>query len=131
MYRRGARGGRRRPQFEQEEHVQIDLQQTHERVTVLAPKGRLDMSSAPAFRERVRQLIDSGVNQLVVDFGEVSFVDSSGLGAVIGGLKLARRAGGDLRIARPNQQVLLVLDLTSLNRVLQPYGSLEEALAGF
>ena len=117
--------------IEQEDHVQIDLQQASERVTVLAPKGRLDMSSAPAFRERVRQLIDAGTSQLVVDFGEVSFVDSSGLGAVIGGLKLSRQAGGDLRIARPNQQVLLVLDLTSLNRVLQPYASLEEALAGF
>jgi anti-sigma B factor antagonist len=117
--------------IEQEDHVQIDLQQASERVTVLAPKGRLDMSSAPAFRERVRQLIDAGTSQLVVDFGEVSFVDSSGLGAVIGGLKLSRQSGGDLRIARPNQQVLLVLDLTSLNRVLQPYASLEEALAGF
>jgi anti-sigma B factor antagonist len=50
---------------------------------------------------------------------------------VIGGLKVARQAGGDLRIARPNQQVQLVLDLTSLNQVLRPYGSLEEALAGF
>jgi anti-sigma B factor antagonist len=117
-------------QLGQEDHVQIDLQQAHERVTVLAPKGRLDMSSAPAFRERVKQLVESGQTQLVVDLEEVSFVDSSGLGAVIGGLKVARQAGGDLRIARPNQQVLLVLDLTSLNRVLRPYGSLEEALAG-
>jgi anti-anti-sigma factor len=107
--------------------VQIDLQQTHERVTVVSPKGRLDMSSAPAFRSQVREL----VTHLVVDLHDVSFVDSSGLGAVIGGLKVARQAGGDLRIARPNQQVQLVLDLTSLNQVLRPYGSLEEALAGF
>src|SRR2546429_996721 len=114
----------------QEDYVQIDLQQAHERVTVVAPKGRLDMSSAPAFRERVKQLVESGATHLVVDLGGVTFVDSSGLGAVIGGLKVARQAGGDLRIARPNQQVLLVLDLTSLNRVLQPYGTLEEALSG-
>jgi anti-anti-sigma factor len=110
--------------------VRIDLQQTHERVTVVTPNGRLDMSSAPAFRERVRQLVDSGAARLVVDMGEVSFVDSSGLGAIIGGLKVTRQAGGDLRIARPNQQVQLVLDLTSLNRVLRPYGSLDEAMAG-
>jgi anti-anti-sigma factor len=115
----------------QEDHLQIDLQQTHERVTVVSPKGRLDMSSAPAFRSQVRQLVESGSTHLVVDLHDVSFVDSSGLGAVIGGLKVARQAGGDLRIARPNQQVQLVLDLTSLNQVLRPYGSLEEALAGF
>ncbi|HKF74834.1 MAG TPA: STAS domain-containing protein [Candidatus Dormibacteraeota bacterium] len=110
--------------------MQIELQQARERVTVLAPKGRLDMSTAPLFRERVRELVASGAAHLVVDLEDVTFVDSSGLGAVIGGLKAARQAGGDLRIARPNQQVLLVLDLTSLNRVLRPYGSLEEALAG-
>src|SRR5215469_12128365 len=113
-----------------EDAVQIELQQARERVTVLAPKGRLDMSTAPLFRERVRELVASGAAHLVVALEDVTFVDSSGLGAVIGGLKAARQAGGDLRIARPNQQVLLVLDLTSLNRVLRPYGSLEEALAG-
>jgi len=111
--------------------VQIDMQQEHGRVTVLGPRGRLEMASAPAFREQVKQLVESGVTRLVVDLGEVSFVDSSGLGAVIGGLKLARQAGGDLRVARANQQVLLVLDLTSLNRVLRPYSTVEEAVGAF
>jgi anti-sigma B factor antagonist len=111
--------------------LQIDMQPEHGRVTVLAPRGRLDMASAPAFREQVKQLIESGTTRLVVDLGEVSFVDSSGLGAVIGGLKVARQAGGDLRVARANQQVLLVLDLTSLNRVLRPYGTVDEAVAAF
>jgi anti-sigma B factor antagonist len=110
--------------------VQIEMQQAHERVTVVAPKGRLDMASASSFRERVLQLVQSGSTHLVIDLAEVSFVDSSGLGAIIGGLKVARQAGGELRIARPNQQVLLVLDLTSLNRVLEPYGTVEEAVAG-
>lgn len=111
--------------------MRADVKQGHERVEVMAPKGRLDMASAPAFRERVKQLVESGSHRLIVDLGEVSFVDSSGLGAVIGGLKVARQAGGDLRIARANEQVKLVLELTSLNRLLQPYESLEEALEGF
>jgi len=111
--------------------LQIEMQPEHGRVTVLAPRGRLDMASAPAFREQVKQLIESGTIRLVVDLGEVSFVDSSGLGAVIGGLKVARQAGGDLRVARANQQVMLVLDLTSLNRVLRPYTTVEEAVAAF
>jgi anti-sigma B factor antagonist len=111
--------------------LQIEMQPEHGRVTVLAPRGRLDMASAPAFREQVKQLIESGTIRLVVDLGGVSFVDSSGLGAVIGGLKVARQAGGNLRVARANQQVLLVLDLTSLNRVLPPYTTVEEAVAAF
>jgi anti-sigma B factor antagonist len=111
--------------------VRADVTQGQKRVEVMEPKGRLDMASAPAFRERVKQLVESGSDRLIVDLGEVSFVDSSGLGAVIGGLKVARQAGGDLRIARANEQVKLVLELTSLNRLLHPYVTLEQALEGF
>ena len=63
------------------------------RGAVLAPRGRLDLATAPAFREHVTQLVDSGVAHIVVDLGTVSFVDSSGLGALISGLK---RAGIEL-----------------------------------
>jgi anti-sigma B factor antagonist len=113
----------------QENAVDVEVQQGPEQVAVLNPRGRLDVASTTAFRGQVRQLVDSGVSRLVVDLGDVSFVDSSGLGAILGGLKAARQNGGDLRIARPNEQVRLVLELTSLNLVLQPYGSLEEALS--
>jgi anti-sigma B factor antagonist len=89
------------------------------------------MASAAEFRDSVKGLVESGCRHLVVDLQEVSFVDSSGLGSIVGGLKAARNAGGELRIARPNQQVLLVLDLTSLNRVLEPYATVEEAAASF
>jgi len=88
-----------------EELVQIDSRQQDGRVTVVSPSGRLDMAAAPAFREQVRALVTAGAARLVVDLGDVTFVDSSGLGAVIGGLRLARQAGGDLRIARPTDQV--------------------------
>ena len=57
-------------------------------------------------------------------------MDSSGLGAVIGGLKQASQAGGDLRIAALNPQVMTILKLTNLDRVLRPYGSVAEALRG-
>jgi len=69
--------------------------------------------------------------RLVVDLGAVTFIDSSGFGALIGGLKAARQAGGDLRIARPTNQALVVLKLTSLDRVLRPFASVEEAVAGY
>ena len=110
--------------------MQIDSRQQDGRVTVVSPRGRLDMAAAPAFREKVRALVTEGAARLVVDLGDVTFVDSSGLGAVIGGLRLARQAGGDLRIARPADQVKMVLDITSLVRVLKPYRTLEEATTG-
>src|ERR1700704_1980852 len=93
----------------QEARLELDDRQADGHARIMRPEGRLDMASAPALRHQMRQLMDSGVAKLVLDMTEVSFVDSSGLGAIISGLKLARQAGGDLRIACPNQQVLVVL----------------------
>ena len=99
-------------------------------VTVVRPRGRLDMQSAQGLRQELAQLADAGQPRLVLDLEGVGFMDSSGLGAIISGLKAARQNGGDLRIARANEQVRLVLQLTSLDRVLHPYESVEEAGSG-
>jgi anti-anti-sigma factor len=58
----------------------------------------------------------------------VPFIDRSSLGALISVLKAARQAGGDLCIARPDEQPLTVLELTTLDRLLKPYTTVEEAL---
>lgn len=89
--------------------------------------GRLNMVSAAALRETVAVALASGRTRIVVDLSEVDFVDSSGLGALIGCLKSARQSGGDLRIAKPTAQVAMVLRLSNLDRVLKSYGSTEEA----
>ena len=93
--------------------------------------GRSDLLSAAEVRKRLAQIIADGNRRLIVDLAEVPFIDSSGLAALISGLKAARLAGGDLRIARPNDQARSVLEITSLNRVLRPYSTVEEALAGY
>lgn len=95
---------------------------------VVEPSGRLDMVGAGPVRKAVTELVGDG-RRLVVDLDAVEFLDSSGLGALIACLKSARQAGGDLRIARPNEQVMLVLQLTSMDTVLRPWGSVEDALA--
>jgi len=61
----------------------------------------------------------------------VSFVDSTGLGSVIAGLRQLRSKDGHLRLAAPNQQVQLVLELTTLDRIFTYYATVEDALAGF
>jgi anti-sigma B factor antagonist len=73
--------------------------------------------------------VAGGDNRLVVDLSETQFLDSSGLGALIAGLKTTRQAGGDLRIARPNEQVTMVLELTQMNTVLRPYPTVEAAFS--
>jgi anti-anti-sigma factor len=96
-------------------------------VVVLKPEGRLNMVAAPAVREAVASIVDGGRSKVAVDLSGVEFIDSSGLGALISGLKTTRQAGGDLRIAGANDQVKLVLSLTNLERVLTPYDTVENA----
>ena len=111
--------------------MELMLETPSEGVAVVRLTGRLDLLSAANVRKRLGEAVAEGRRHLVVDLGEVTFIDSSGLGALIGALKSARQAGGDLRIARPGEQARVVLELTTLDRVLRPYDTVEEALAGF
>ncbi|MBO0841711.1 MAG: STAS domain-containing protein [Nocardioides sp.] len=95
---------------------------------VLAPEGKFNLVAAPPLGARIDDLVASGKARLVIDLAAVDFIDSSGLGALIGGLKTARKQGGDLRIAAAGDQVRAVLKLTNLDRILSPYATVEEAL---
>ena len=97
---------------------------------VIRFQGRLNMVAAPRLRAAVGDSVATGHPRVVVDLSGTEFMDSSGLGALIAGLKATRSAGGDLRIAGPTAQVATVLELTNLDRVLRPYESVEAALSG-
>jgi anti-sigma B factor antagonist len=98
---------------------------------VLAPEGKFNLVAAPPIKARIDDLVAGGKARLVVDLHAVDFIDSSGLGALIGGLKSARQQGGDLRIAAAGNQVRAVLKLTNLDRILSPYETVEEAAHGW
>lgn len=94
---------------------------------VIRPEGRLNMVAAPDLREQLHSMVREGHTRLVVDLSAVDSIDSSGLGALISGLKVARQSGGDLRIAAPGEQAVAVLELTNLNRVLKSYDDADGA----
>ncbi len=97
---------------------------------VVTPEGRLTMVSAGELKAVVDRAVAAGRTLVVVDLADTTFMDSSGLGALVGGLRSTRGAGGDLRIARVNEQVRTVLELTTMDRVLRPYDTVEGALDG-
>ncbi|MBX7450889.1 STAS domain-containing protein [Mycolicibacterium sp. 3033] len=99
-------------------------------VAVVRADTRLTMVSAPGLRKELYDIVENGTARIVVDLAATEFIDSSGLGALISGLKLARQAGGDLRIASVNEQVRTVLELTNLDRILIAYDSPENAFDG-
>jgi anti-sigma B factor antagonist len=111
--------------------LEVQSRQVDNGVTVVAPTGRLDVAGAPALKDAISEAVKNGQPRVVLDMEGVSFVDSTGLGSVIAALKQIRGSQGDLRLAAPNQQVRVVLELTTLDRVFPYYSTVEEALTGF
>lgn len=95
---------------------------------VLSPQGRLTVVSTPQLRDEVAARLEAGDRLIVVDLSGTTFVDSSGLGALVSCLKSARQVGGDLRLVAPTEQVSMVLRLTNLDRILKPRASVAAAL---
>ena len=111
--------------------LEVQTRQADNGVTVVAPTGRLDVAGAPALKDAIGEVAKDGPARIVIDMEGVSFVDSTGLGSVISALKQVRSREGELRLAAPNQQVRVVLELTTLDRVFPYYATVEEALSGF
>jgi|SRR5450756_538948 anti-sigma B factor antagonist len=111
--------------------LEVQTRQAENGVTVVAPTGRLDVAGAPTLKDAISETVKNGHPKVVIDLEGVSFVDSTGLGSVIAALKQIRSSAGDLRLAAPNQQVRVVLELTTLDRVFPYFATVEEALTGF
>ena len=106
--------------------LQTALLDGGERLFSLA--GRLDAASAPALQAALEEALADGETRLLVELSAIEFLDSTGLGILVGGLKAARKAGGDLRLVSPSPPVARLLRLTTLDRVFRV---LESAGAGW
>jgi anti-sigma B factor antagonist len=97
---------------------------------VLTVRGEVDITTTPRVRSQLISLLSEGEPQLIVDLEGVQFMDSSGLGALVAALKLARSRSGELRLVCEGQRsVRKVLEVTGLERVLDRFDSVEAATA--
>ena len=101
---------------------------TLDRWTVVAVIGELDVHGAPRVRAQLIDLMRDGACDFVMDLDEVTFIDSTGLGVLIGALKRVRSMGGDLRVVATCDPTLRLLRLTGLHRVLAPYETPADAV---
>ena len=97
--------------------------------TVISVSGEIDVYTAPSLRERLNELVASGHYDLVVDMEGVEFLDSTGLGVLVGGLKRVRSHDGTLRLVCAQEKILKVFRITGLTKVFPIHATLEEALA--
>lgn len=107
------------------------VEQQDSATSVVHLGGRLDITSAAAAKRLFGETVQAGTARLVVDLAGITFIDSSGLSALVSGLRASRQAGGDLRIAAAGEQPKAVLALTSLDQIFRLYPTVAEALDGF
>lgn len=98
--------------------------------TVVTASGELDVHTAPALKEQLDALSQVPNPCLIVDLGEVGFIDSTGLGVLVSTLKHVRESGGSLDVVVASPRVLRVFALTGLDVVIPLHATLDEALAG-
>ncbi|MCB0918691.1 MAG: STAS domain-containing protein [Actinobacteria bacterium] len=95
---------------------------------VVAVAGELDVYTAPKLEKVLTELIAGGSVNVVVDLGGVSFLDSTGLGAMVKGLKRAKEAGGTLQVVASDERVVKVFRITGLDAVMSLQGDLDAVL---
>jgi len=95
---------------------------------VLRVTGEVDVYTAPMLRDQIRELAAKGAVHLIADLGGVDFLDSTGLGALVGGLKRLREAGGSLALAISTPRILRVFQITGLTKALAAERSVEDAI---
>jgi anti-sigma B factor antagonist len=98
--------------------------------TVVEVVGEIDVSTADVLRERLLELIDQDRTDLVIDLRRVRFMDSTGLGVLVGTLKKVRLLGGRLQLVIDSERLLKVFRITALLQVFTVHATLEDALAG-
>ena len=98
-------------------------------VEVIDVQGEIDMYSAPRLRELLIDLASQGSYRLVVNLDKVGFLDSTGLGVLVGGLKRMRAHDGSLDLVCTQQRILKILKITGLTEVFGIYQTADQAIA--
>src|SRR5213596_3659479 len=98
--------------------------------TVVEVGGEIDVYTAPKLREQLVELVNDGSFHLVVDMEGVDFLDSTGLGVLVGGLKRVRAHEGSLRLVCNQDRLLKIFRITGLAKVFVIHDTAEAALAG-
>ena len=106
----------------QDEEIDAD---TH----VIELGGEVDLYTAPEFKERLVQVIEDGKKQLVVDLSKATFIDSTTLGVLVGGVKRLRTNDGQLSLVCSDRNITKIFEITGLDRVFTIHATRDEAVS--
>ncbi|MCY7272465.1 MAG: STAS domain-containing protein [Phormidesmis sp. CAN_BIN44] len=118
------------------EQKAIDMEQTTHTnqdgtiVIILQPTGRLDITTAWQFRLKLQECIAKLSRHIVVNLGQVNFIDSSGLTSLVAGMRDADKVRGSFRICNVHPEAKLVFEVTMMDSVFEIFETESEALEG-
>src|ERR687898_2552018 len=96
---------------------------------VIALSGEVDLYTAPEFKQQLLEVIGQGGKQVVVDFTDTTFIDSTTLGVLVGGVKRLRTNEGQLSLVCSDRNITKIFEITGLDRVFTIYASRDEAVS--
>jgi anti-sigma B factor antagonist len=107
----------------------IKTEQLGENAYVIALAGEVDLYTAPEFKQQLLDVIGQGAKDVVVDFSDTTFIDSTTLGVLVGGVKRLRTNEGQLSLVCSDRNITKIFEITGLDRVFTIYESRDEAVA--
>src|SRR6266516_6971261 len=109
--------------------MDLDVEAIRENsANVIALRGEIDVYTAPLHRQKIVDLVDQGALNIVIDMEKVDFLDSTGLGVLVEGLKRVKRRGGNLTIVVTQDKIIKIFEITGLNKAFSLHTSVDDAL---
>jgi anti-sigma B factor antagonist len=106
----------------------VKTEQISDNTTVIALSGEVDLYTAPEFKQQLLETIGQGTKEVVVDLSDTTFIDSTTLGVLVGGVKRLRPDGGRLSLVCNDRNITKIFEITGLDKVFPIYESRDEAL---
>lgn len=106
----------------------IKTEQLSDGVYVISLTGEVDLYTAPEFKEQLVEIIGNGASTVVVDLTETTFIDSTTLGVLVGGVKRLRPEGGQLVLVCSDRNITKIFEITGLDKVFTIHATLAEAV---
>jgi anti-sigma B factor antagonist len=107
----------------------IKTEQLSDNAYVISLAGAVDLYTAPVLKQQLLVVIAQGASNVIVDFSNTTFIDSTTLGVLVGGVKRLRTYDGQLTLVCSDRNITKIFEITGLDRVFSIYASREEAVA--
>ena len=106
----------------------ISTEQVGDGLYVISLSGEVDLYTAPEFKQELLDAIGKGAKEVVVDFSSTTFIDSTTLGVLVGGVKRLRTNEGQLSLVCSDRNITKIFEITGLDRVFTIYPTRDEAV---